>query len=243
MRSLAPKDRLIAALDVSTLEEAVPLCESLKERVGLVKVGLELFVAHGRAAVEAARRAGHEVFLDLKLHDIPNTVEGAARSAGSLGARMLTVHASGGPAMIAAARRGLRSAPGGETPILLAVTVLTSLSAKDLAEQSIAGNVEEHVVRLARMAIAAGADGLVCSPLEVRALRSALGAVPFLVVPGVRPAGSAHHDQARVATPAEAVSAGADYLVVGRALRDGGDPRRAAEMIAEEIRGAKPASD
>ncbi len=235
MRTLAPKDRFIAALDVASVEEAVALCESLRDRVGLVKVGLELFVAQGSRAVECALRAGHRVFLDLKLHDIPNTVEGAARSAASLGIQMLTVHASGGPAMVAAARKGLRGASSSEPPLLLAVTVLTSLSASELKEQAISGSVEEHVVRLARMAIAAGADGLVCSPLEVRAIRSALGSDPVLVVPGIRPAGAALHDQARAATPAAAVADGADYLVVGRPLREGGDPRGAAERLAGEL--------
>jgi orotidine-5'-phosphate decarboxylase len=236
--SLAPRDRLIAAIDVPSVEEAVAFCTALRGHVGLVKVGLELFVAEGGRAVEAAKESGHQVFLDLKLHDIPNTVEGAARSAAKLGAQMLTVHSAGGRAMIAAARRGLQSHSSGKPPILLAVTVLTSLSAGDLADQSIPGTVEEHVVRLGRMAIDAGADGLVCSPLEIRALRAALGPNALLVVPGIRPAGSAKGDQARAATPADAIAAGADYLVVGRPLREGGDPKAAADRIVAEIAAA-----
>jgi orotidine-5'-phosphate decarboxylase len=235
MRTLAPHERIIAALDVPSVDEAAQLCRSLKGHIGLAKVGLELFVAGGERAVRAVQEAGLPVFLDLKLHDIPNTVEGAARSAGRLGVRMLTVHASGGAAMITAAKTGLRATSAAEPPILLAVTVLTSMSVSDLVAQGIGGGVEEHVVRLARLAIAAGADGLVCSPLEVAAIRQALGPGPVLVVPGIRPAGSAAHDQARAATPASAVAAGADYLVVGRPLRDGGDPAAAARRIAAEL--------
>ncbi len=234
MRDLAPKDRLIAALDVPALDEARSLCRQLAGHVGLAKVGLELFVAEGARAVRVAQDAGLPVFLDLKLHDIPNTVEGAARSAARLGIRMLTVHAAGGRKMIGAARAGLESAAG-ERPLLLAVTVLTSLAPADLAAQSIDGSVEEHVVRLARLAVEAGADGLVCSPHEVAAIRAALGAAPVLVVPGIRPAGSAPGDQARAATPRAALDAGADYLVVGRPLREAADPAQAARRIAEEI--------
>lgn len=233
-----PRDRLIAAIDVPTVAEAVAFCESLQGHVGLVKVGLELFVAEGGRAVEAAKASGHSVFLDLKLHDIPNTVEGAARSAAKLGARMLTVHSAGGRAMIASARKGLGPQSSSEPTILLAVTVLTSLAAADLSDQSIPGTVEEHVVRLGRMAIESGADGLVCSPLEIRALRAALGPKAILVVPGIRPAGSAKGDQARAATPGDAISAGADYLVVGRPLREGGDPKAAADRIVAEIAAA-----
>jgi orotidine-5'-phosphate decarboxylase len=236
MRSLSPKERIIAALDVPTVAEAKALCGQLAGEVGLAKVGLELFVAEGAAAVRAAQET-LPVFLDLKLHDIPNTVEGAARSAAKLGVRMLTVHASGGKAMVEAARRGLETATG-ERPLLLAVTVLTSMSPPDLAAQAISGTVEDHVVRLAKMAVSAGADGLVCSPHEVGAIRKALGDGPALVVPGIRPAGSAAHDQARAATPASAVKAGADWIVVGRPLREGPSPAAAARRIAEELASA-----
>lgn len=234
MRALAPHQRLIAALDVPTVAEARALCAALAGTVGLAKVGLELYVAEGPAAVRAAQEAGLPVFLDLKLHDIPNTVEGAARSAAALGVQMLTVHASGGRAMIAAARTGLETASGAR-PLLLAVTVLTSLSPADLADAGLPCTVEEQVVRLGRLAVDAGADGLVCSPHEAAALRRALGNEPILVVPGIRPAGSATHDQARAATPASAVRAGADYLVVGRPLREGPSPADAARRIAAEL--------
>jgi orotidine-5'-phosphate decarboxylase len=237
MPALQPHQRIIAAIDVPTVAEASALCTALRGTVGLAKIGLELFVAEGERAVRAAQDAGHSVFLDLKLHDIPNTVESAARSVRRLGVQMLTVHASGGRSMVSAARRGLHSSGSGEPPILLAVTVLTSMTASDLADQNIGGSVEEHVVRLAKMAIDAGADGLVCSPLEVAALRRELGPKPVLVVPGIRPAGSAAHDQARAATPASALASGADYLVIGRPLREGGDPAAAARRVAQELAG------
>lgn len=235
--SIPPRDRLIAAIDVPTVADARPLLSSLAGHVGVAKIGLELFVAEGAPAVAAARDVGLPVFLDLKLHDIPNTVEGAARSAAKLGIRMLTIHAGGGRAMIAAARKGL-SAATGETPLLLAVTVLTSMSPADLADQQISGSVADHVVRLARLAIDSGADGLVCSPHEVAPIRAALGKAPILVVPGIRPAGSAQGDQTRAATPATAIAAGADYLVVGRPLREGNDPAAAADAVVREIAGA-----
>jgi orotidine-5'-phosphate decarboxylase len=236
VRQLDPHMRIIAALDVPSVAEARVLAGQLAGHVGLAKVGLELFVAEGAEAVRAVQDAGLPVFLDLKLHDIPNTVEGAARSVARLGVQMLTVHASGGRAMISAAKRGL-SASTGEPAKLLAVTVLTSLAPADLAEQQISGTLEEHVVRLATMAIDAGADGLVCSPHEVAAIRKAVGMQPILVVPGIRPAGSQAHDQARAATPASAIAAGADYLVVGRPLREGSSPAEAAKRIALEIAG------
>ena len=234
MRSLAPHQRIIAAVDVASVEEARDLCRALAGDIGYAKVGLELFTAEGAPAVRAAQESGLPIFLDLKLHDIPNTVEGAARSVARLGVQMLTVHASGGRAMVAAAKNGLLSGSGAP-PILLAVTVLTSLNQSDLAAAGVAGSVEEQVVRLATLAVEAGADGLVCSPHEVAAIRRALGPKPILVVPGIRPAGSATHDQARAATPRSAIDAGADYLVVGRPLREGPSPAEAARRIAAEL--------
>jgi orotidine-5'-phosphate decarboxylase len=232
------RDRLIAALDVPDPAAAIALARKLAGRVGMLKVGLELFVAHGRAALEALAPLGLPLFLDLKLHDIPQTVESAARGAGALGASLVTVHACGGEAMVAAAKRGLREGAheaGRPAPRLLAVTVLTSLSEEDLKSVGLAGPSREAVLRLARLAVAAGADGLVCSPAEVEALRSALGRGPLLVVPGIRPAGAASGDQRRTGRPADAVRAGADYLVVGRPLRDAPDPGAAADAIAAEI--------
>jgi len=193
-------------------------------------VGLEIFTAEGPPAVRAAAALGRPVFLDLKLHDIPNTVEGAARSAASSGAALLTVHASGGPEMVRAAVRG---AGGGVR--ILAVTVLTSLDAAALERIGLAGPPESAVVRLAKLAVDAGAGGLVCSPHEVAAVREAVGPGPLLVVPGVRPVGTALGDQARVATPEAAVRSGADVIVLGRPLRDAPDPAAAARAIAASI--------
>jgi orotidine-5'-phosphate decarboxylase len=177
--------------------------------------------------VRAAAALGRPVFLDLKLHDIPATVEGAARSAAASGASLLTVHAAGGAEMVRAAVKGA----GGRLRVL-AVTVLTSLDADALDAVGLAGPPEAAVVRLARLAVGAGAGGLVCSPHEVGAVRAAVGAGPLLVVPGVRPEGAARGDQARVATPEAAVAAGADVIVVGRPLRDAPDPVAAARAIA-----------
>jgi orotidine-5'-phosphate decarboxylase len=223
-------DRICAALDFGTWAEAEPFARTIAPAVGMLKVGLELFAAEGPPAVRAAAALGRPVFLDLKLHDIPNTVEGAARSAAASGASLLTVHASGGPAMIRAAVRGA----GGKLRVL-AVTVLTSLDATALAEIGLAGPAEAAVVRLARLAVGAGAGGLVCSPHEVRAVRAAVGPGPLLVVPGVRPPGADRGDQARVATPAEAVAAGADVIVLGRPLREAKDPLAAARRIAASL--------
>ena len=223
MRHLAPRERIVAALDVPALEEARALCTALAGQVGLAKVGLELFVAEGAQAVRTAQDAGLPVFLDLKLHDIPNTVEGAAKSAARLGVRMLTVHAAGGRRMIAAARAGLDSASG-ERALLLAVTVLTSLTPLDLTEQAVPAPLEEHVVRLARLAIDSGADGLVCSPHEVAAIRAAL---PHRLI-GVS-----------CGTPREARAAeeaGADYAGVGavyatQSKADAGEPIGIAGLL------------
>jgi len=225
-----PRERICAALDFPTWAAAEPFARAVAPDVGLLKVGLELFAAEGPSAVRSAAALGRPVFLDLKLHDIPNTVEGAARSAAASGASLLTVHASGGPDMVRAAVRG-----AGPRVRVLGVTVLTSLDEAALASVGLAGPAEAAVVRLARLAVAAGAGGIVCSPHEVAAVRAAVGAGPLLVVPGVRPPGAARGDQARVATPAEAVRAGADVVVIGRPLREGGDPAAAARAIAAAL--------
>jgi orotidine-5'-phosphate decarboxylase len=227
---MTPSDRVCAALDFPTWERAEPFARAVAPAVGMLKVGLELFTAEGPAVVRAAAALGRPVFLDLKLHDIPNTVEGAARSAAATGASLLTVHAAGGAEMIAAAVRG-----AGAGVRVLAVTVLTSLDAGALRAIGLDGPPEAAVVRLARLAVAAGAGGVVCSPNEVAQVRAAVGAGPLLVVPGVRPPGAARGDQARVATPAQAVGAGADVIVVGRPLRDAPDPLAAARQIAASL--------
>jgi orotidine-5'-phosphate decarboxylase len=233
-RPSGTRERLIVALDLPDAGLALSLGQAVAPHAGLVKLGLELFCAQGPAML--ARLAAHRpVFLDLKLHDIPNTVAGAVRSLAPLGAAMLTLHAGGGPAMIAAAREAAEGLP--ERPILLAVTVLTSMDAEALGATGVAGGPAQQVLRLARMAMAAGADGLVCSPREVSLLRDALGGEPLLVVPGIRPAGSAAGDQARVATPLQAVADGADWIVVGRPITGAADPAVAARDIVASLPG------
>jgi orotidine-5'-phosphate decarboxylase len=225
--------RLVFPVDFPTLEQARPAVERIAPAVGVLKVGLELFVREGPAAVEQARALGLDVFLDLKLHDIPETVDRAVAAAASLGARYLTVHASGGRAMLERAASRAAKASGPLT--ILAVTVLTSLDAADLASLGIGGAPREHALRLARVAWDAGVRGFVCSPAEVRALRDELGPEARLVTPGIRPAGAQALDQKRVATPGQAIADGADLLVVGRPIRDAADPLAAARAIVDEI--------
>jgi orotidine-5'-phosphate decarboxylase len=237
-RDLTPRERIVVALDTPDLESALALARTLRGDVGWFKAGLELFVSGGPHVVTALRETGLPVFLDLKLHDIPNTVRAAAREAGRLGAGWLTVHASGGRAMIEAAVAGAREgaeAAGLPPPVILGVTVLTSLDDGDLDAVGLSGPSGAAVTRLARLAVDAGAGGIVCSPEEVRAVREAVGPAPLLVTPGVRPAGADRGDQARVATPKDAVAAGSDYLVIGRPIRSAPDPARAARDIAASL--------
>jgi len=225
--------KLIVALDTVDADRARSWAEAVSPHAGLLKLGLEFFLANGAAGF--ARIAGAPIFLDLKLHDIPNTVAGGVRAVLHLRPRMLTIHASGGSAMIQAAHQAAASA-GPDRPMILAVTVLTSLDQNDLHALGVNATPAEQVLRLGRLAIEAGADGLVCSPLEVAMLREALGPTVKLVVPGIRPAGSATGDQARTMTPAQAVAAGADWIVVGRPITGAADPAAAAADIAASIR-------
>lgn len=223
---------LIAALDTTDPQQALAWARMVSPHCGMIKLGLEFFLANG---TEGARLIDQlPVFLDLKLHDIPNTVAGAVRAVLPLRPAMLTLHAAGGGAMIAAARAASEQA-GDARPVLLAVTVLTSLDAEALHATGVAGGARQQVMRLARLALDAGADGLVCSAHEVAMLRAALGPTPVLVVPGIRPAGSEHGDQARTMTPADAAQAGADWLVVGRPITTSNDPGAAAAAIAAEL--------
>jgi orotidine-5'-phosphate decarboxylase len=205
----------------------------------MFKVGSELFTAEGPVLARYLVVLGEKVFLDLKFHDIPNTVRAAAREAAELGVSMFNVHASGGHKMMEAAREGVRSATvergDAKRPLVLAVTVLTSLSNDDLDELGVAGTPEDAVVRLARLAQRAGLDGVVASPREIAALRRACGPRFVIVTPGIRPAATASNDQARIATPASAIQAGADYLVVGRPITEAPDPVAAAEAISNEM--------
>jgi len=225
---------LIVSLDTTEIAQARRWLDAVAPYCGITKVGLEFFLANGPDGVRAL--GDRPLFLDLKLHDIPNTVGRAVSAVLPLAPRLLTLHAAGGPAMVAAARAAAE-AVGAERPRLLAVTVLTSLDAEAMAATGVAGGVREQVLRLARLAIAAGADGLVCSAHEVAMLREALGPVALLVVPGIRPAGAAVGDQARTMTPRAAAAAGADWLVVGRPITAAADPGAAAAAIAAEIAG------
>lgn len=227
---LAPHERLAVALDVPTLDEASELATALQGRVGWFKVGLELFSAYGPEAVTTIRSFG-PVFLDVKLHDIPTTVERAARRLATLDVGLVTIHASGGADMVRAAVDGL-----GDAGRILAVTVLTSLSDEDLGTIN-APKATDQVPSLARLAVDAGAPGLVCAPRDLARLRGSVGEETLLVVPGIRPAGAGDDDHARAATPASAVADGADLLVVGRPITRADDPRAAAERIAAELAG------
>ena len=234
-----PRDRLIVALDVDSQAQAERLAERLDGLVRRFKIGSQLFTAGGPAVVEAIHKRGAEVFLDLKFHDIPNTVAGAAREAARLGVFMFNVHASGGLAMMKAAADGAAAAAvelSVRRPLAIAVTVLTSLDRAALnRELGVTSSVEDHVLHLAELAREAGLDGTVASPVEIAAIRRSLGAAWVIVTPGVRPAGSAAGDQSRVATPGAATRAGADYLVVGRPITGAPDPAVAAAAILEEM--------
>ncbi len=227
------RDRLIVALDTPNVEKTRVLVQKLGDSVGFYKVGKELFTAVGPSIVAELVASGKKVFLDLKFHDIPNTVAGAVRSAASLGVSLLTVHASGGSKMLRAAAEA--AAQSETRPTVLAVTVLTSLAAADLEEIGVAGGVEAQVLRLATLALDAGCGGIVASAQEASSLRRALGTTFTLVTPGIRPAGSVAADQARVVTPEAAIRAGADYLVVGRPISAADDPAESARTILRQI--------
>ena len=230
-QALTASDRLAFALDVPAWTDAEPLVDALRGSVGVFKIGLQLFTAVGPSAVTRLTRAKHRVFLDLKLHDIPATVQHATEAALSLGASYLTVHASAG-------REALRAAAGvarGSQLQLLGVTLLTSMDETTLDEIGMRGSTRDAVLRLARLATDAGLSGLVCSPVECELIRAELGHELVLVTPGIRPSGSDGGDQKRLATPARAIASGADLLVVGRPIRDAADPKAAADAIAREI--------
>ena len=234
-----PRDRIFVALDTHDLGRAAALARDLAGLVGGVKIGKEFFTAHGPDGVRAVA-GGVPLFLDLKFHDIPNTVAGALRSAIHLRPAFVNVHAAGGRAMLEAAVQAV--AEGAEDadvprPQLLGVTVLTSLSDDDLREVGQSGPVADQVVRLARLARSCGLDGVVCSPREIAVLRAACGPDFVLMVPGIRPSWAAAGDQKRTMTPAEALAAGADYLVIGRPVTEAPDAAAAARRIVEEIEG------
>lgn len=240
-RPLQPRDRLLVAIDTADMDRAAGLAEALQEVVGGFKLGKEFFTAQGPAGVRRIAERRLPVFLDLKFHDIPNTVAAAVRAALPLKPLMINVHAAGGAAMMEAAAQAASEAAaeaGADRPLVLAVTVLTSLGDDDMAALGVAGRLGDQVRRLALLARDCGLDGVVCSAAEAADLRRACGPDFTLVVPGIRPAGASADDQKRVVSPAEARAAGADYLVVGRAITGADDPARAARDIVDEIAAA-----
>jgi orotidine-5'-phosphate decarboxylase len=232
-------EKILVALDVESRAEALGLADMLRGSVGGFKIGSRLFTAEGPAIVRTLTERGDRVFLDLKFHDIPNTVAGAVQSAVATGAWMVNVHASGGTAMMTAAAEAARKsaeALGRPRPLVIAVTVLTSMTDATLAEIGIARPVIDHVVYLAQLAKHAGLDGVVASPQETRAIRDACGPDFQIVTPGIRPADQqGKDDQARTLTPAEAISAGATYLVIGRPITAAPNPRQAADGITATL--------
>ena len=229
--------RVIIPLDFPTLDDALGLVDSLGEATDCYKVGLELFTSAGPAAVQALKERDKRVFLDLKLHDIPNTVARAVGRARDLEVDLLTLHATGGRRMMEAAAEA-----AGDDLTLLGVTVLTSMTSSDVEDSwgRVLDSLEEEVVRLARLARESGVGGVVASVREAAPIRSALGGDLVVVTPGIRLAGDDAHDQARVSTPAEAVAAGADYLVIGRSITQAPDPAEALRRVYEEMAGASP---
>lgn len=225
--------KLAFALDYPDLRTATAGAERVVSSVGVLKVGLELFLREGAPAVQLGHDLDAAVFLDLKLHDIPETVARAVASVATLGVRYLTVHAAGGPKMLEQAAARARSDADNLT--ILAVTVLTSMDSEDLHAVGVGGSPAAQVQRLAKMAVDCGVGGLVCSPQEVAELRASLGSAPVLVTPGIRPVGGDAGDQKRTAGVAEAISAGSSLLVVGRPIRDAADPAAAAARIDSEI--------
>lgn len=228
--------RIIVPLDVPDADAALALAARLDPRLCRVKVGKELFVAAGPAVIARLQDRGFEVFLDLKFHDIPNTVAGACRSAARLGVWMMNVHASGGEAMLRAARDAVQSVA--RPPLLIGVTVLTSLSDADLARVGFEGSVMDNVERLARLARACGLDGVVCSAQEAEMVRKATGNDFVLVTPGIRLATDSSDDQARIVTPMDAVRSGSNYLVIGRSITQAADPASKLAEILESLEGA-----
>jgi len=220
---------IICALDTTDVEQAGALAAKLSGKVGALKLGLEFFTANGAPAVQKIAAHKLPIFLDLKFHDIPNTVAGAIRATAGINAFMMTVHASGGAAMMKAAKEAAEGLSN--RPLIVGVTVLTSLDQKDMKALGVNDDLSDQVKRLAELAQTSGLDGVVCSPHEIAALRQQCGPDFTLVVPGIRPAGSASGDQKRVMTPKKALGQGADYLVIGRPITEAADPKAAADAI------------
>ncbi|MDR3500334.1 MAG: orotidine-5'-phosphate decarboxylase [Parvibaculum sp.] len=231
---MSPKNPIFCALDTTDEARAASLARGLKGAVGGVKVGMEFFNARGPQGFRVVAEAGLPVFLDLKLHDIPNTVAGGIRAVLPLKPAIVNVHAAGGLAMMRAAVDAAKEA-GEARPLIVAVTMLTSLDQSDLAATGVTGTPADHVLRLAHLAAKAGLDGVVCSAHEIERLRAELGRDFKLIVPGIRPAGSDVADQKRIMTPSEALALGADVLVIGRPITGAADPREAADAITASL--------
>lgn len=227
MPAMQPHDRLVVALDLSARDEILRLVDALQGNVGVFKIGLQAFIANGPAIVRDVVARGERVFLDLKIHDIPNTAGHAVAEAASLGASIATVHAAGGEAMLRACAH--------DTLLVLGVTVLTSLGEADLLQVGFGGSAIDNAVRLARLSQNCGLRGVVASPLEIEPIREACGRDFVILTPGIRPKGSDAGDQQRVMTPGDAVRAGASYIVVGRPITSAADPRSAALRVVEEM--------
>lgn len=230
---------IICAVDTPDAAKAQALAGQLHGSVGALKLGLEFFVANGAEGVRMVSESGMPIFLDLKFHDIPNTVSGAIKSAGGMDIFMLTVHTAGGHAMMKAAADAAQEVAAvmiKKKPLVVGVTVLTSLDEKDIASVGVGGTVQDQVKRLAELAQKSGLDGIVCSPHEITAIRKTCGENFKLIVPGIRPAGSDAGDQKRVMTPKEAVEQGADYLVIGRPITGASDPKQAAKEMFLSLR-------
>lgn len=221
------RERLVVAVDLSKRDDILRLVETLRGTVGVFKLGLQAFIANGPSIVREVVATGEKVFLDLKIHDIPNTAKHAVAEAAGLGASIATVHAAGGESMLRACAH--------DSMLVLGVTVLTSLEESDLLQIGMGGNAVENAVRLARLAQTAGLRGVVASPLEIEPIRDACGSEFVILTPGIRPAGADAGDQRRTMTPRDAVAAGADYIVVGRPIASAADPRSAAQKIVEEM--------
>ncbi len=227
--------KVIVALDVSSRDTALQLVQELRELAGLFKVGSQLFMAEGPAVVREIIAGGSKVFLDLKFHDIPHTVTQAVTEASSLGISMMTIHASGGRAMMQSVARTLHEKSLAERPIVVAVTVLTSLDNQALSEMGLGRPVDEQVRSLALLAQECGIDGVVCSPREIQVVRKAVSPKFVIVTPGIRMPDQSLNDQQRISTPREALASGADYIVVGRAVTDDPDPRVALQNLLQTI--------
>jgi orotidine-5'-phosphate decarboxylase len=240
MSNLKPSERILCALDTTNVEEAAILAGELSPHVGGIKLGLEFFGANGPQGFLEVAKANRNIFLDLKLHDIPNTVAKSIHALMPLRPKIMTIHTAGGSAMMKAASEAATLAAkneGCERPIIIGVTILTSLDNEDIEAIGFQNKVSMQVVKLARLAKESGLDGVVCSPHEIKLIKESCGADFKLVVPGIRPAGSDTGDQKRVMTPEEAVSLGADYLVIGRPITKSDNPAQSAQLIANEING------